>query len=194
MKLSVKFFLLLAVAGISLPSCKNDDDNVPEPHKHNEAELITTIKLVLTEAGHDHNEVTAVFKDADGDGGLAPTVFDTIRLKSSSTYNAVILLLDESRTPADTISNEVEEEGDEHQFFFSVSGGAEVTVAYADADDNGVPIGLNSVFTTGAATSNKDGKLMVVLKHQGDEKPKTGNGNADIGDTDVEVSFPIIIE
>lgn len=194
MKNNFYIMIFFVLTGFVLSSCMRDDDDVTKPINPNEAELITTMKLIITESGNSSNIVEAVFRDIDGDGGAAPSVFDTIRLSASKTYTVEILLLDESKTPTDTISQEVEEEGDKHQFFFSTSGGANVNFTYSDADVNGVPIGLSTQWTTGAATTNKNGKVKVSLKHQGADKPKSGSGNTAIGETDIELDFPVIVQ
>ena len=193
----MKNFILLLLIFMVLfysSSCKKDPVDPGNPNNPNETELVTTVKLVMTDRGNTSNVVEAIFKDADGDGGAAPTVFDTIRLESGKAYDVEILLLDESKNPVDTISHEVEEEGEEHQFFFTASGGADLTFAYSDSDGNGVPIGLLSAWTANAVTTDKNGKVQVVLKHQGEDKPSTPPGDENIGDTDIEVNFPVIIE
>ncbi|HEY8402611.1 MAG TPA: hypothetical protein VIK89_15185 [Cytophagaceae bacterium] len=189
LKLSILFASLLPV----ITSCKKDDDEVTKPRNINESELITTVKLVMVDSANANSTYTAVFKDEDGEGGNAPSIFDTIRLAANTTYNVEVILLDESKTPVDTISKEVEEEGKEHQFFYSASGGADIHISYLDADDNGVPVGLKVKFRTGSVTSGKNGKLKVVLKHQGENKPVTGLGDPSIGDTDVEIDFPVLL-
>ncbi|MFN3405008.1 MAG: hypothetical protein ACK40G_12985 [Cytophagaceae bacterium] len=180
--------LLVLVCLTVFTSCKKDKKEVPAPHNPNEEELITTLKLIFTD--EEENESEFIFEDIDGNG--VAERLDTIRLSSNKTYHVEIILLDKSKNPVDTISHEIEEEGDHHQFFFTAKG-VEVTFGYEDEDENGVPIGLLTKWITGGATTNKSGKVEVVLKHQ-DDKPKTGNGNADLGETDIEVDFPVLIQ
>jgi hypothetical protein len=182
-----------ALASLILYSCKKDNNDPVNPNNPNETELITTLKLLFQEQGNPSNNFEAVFKDADGIGGAPPSLFDTIRLEPGKVYDTEIVLLDESKNPVDSISNEVAEEGEEHQFFFTAIG-ADVSFAYADADKNGVPVGLFSEWTAGVATTDKNGKIRITLKHQGSNKPVTGNGNPLLGETDIEVNFPVIIE
>lgn len=158
-----------------LTGCKDDDDTPPV----NEEELITTINLKLTENG-TANAVTASFRDIDGPGGAAPT-FTELILKPNTLYNAEITVLDESKTPAEDITAEIEEEKEDHQFFYSPTN-VNLTVAYDDLDDNNLPIGLKTKITTGAAST---GKLKVTLKHQ----PGLKNNNIATGETDIEVEF-----
>jgi hypothetical protein len=183
--------LLYITAIIFLSACK--DKNPVIPQDPNEEELITTLTLIMVNSANINDTVFATFKDADGDGGNAPSVFDTIRLTNNTTYNVKIILLNESVSPADTISNEVEEEAEEHQFFYTVTGGPALTVNYTDADANSVPIGLMVDFIAGAVTTNKNGKLLVTLKHQPGVKPTSGQGNITLGATDIEINFPVVI-
>ncbi|MBO9701437.1 MAG: hypothetical protein J7604_14605 [Sporocytophaga sp.] len=185
--LSILFFLSIA---LSLTACKKDDGNVANPENPNENEMITTVQVLLTNTANSTDQTKVTFRQMQGlRTSLSPFV-ETMRLKANTTYSAEIFLLDESKTPADTISNEVREEGDEHQFFFKVEN-ANLTVSYDDADKNGVPIGLKNIVKTGEPSI---GSLEVILKHQGEEKPKSGNGNELLGSTDVDVNFTVEIE
>jgi hypothetical protein len=169
-------FGLLLAAGL-LAGCDKDEDEQPV----NEGELITTVTLTMQEVGTT-NTVTATFRDPDGEGGNAPTKFDEIVLKPNAVYNTTITLLDESKNPAENITEEVEEEADEHQFFYTPTTGLNVTVAYDDKDSKNLPVGLKTRITTGTAST---GKLKVTLKHQ----PGTKNNNIATGETDVELDF-----
>lgn len=191
MKKVTRLGLMLSLAGIALSSCNKDKDDVMKPTPVNESEQITTMKLLFTK-DQTINTTTFTWKDIDGARGAEPTI-DTIRLEPSKSYKVRILLLDETTNPADTISDEVAEEGDEHQLFFTATG-ADVTIDPVEMDNNGVPVGLHSVWIAGVATADKNGKVKIVLKHQGDKKPKTGLGDENIGDTDIESAFPIIIK
>lgn len=183
---------MLALVIMALPACKDDDEDPPAPPSVNEEELITTVRLTMVPAlGGD----TAVFDwlDLDGDGGNAPIIIgDT--LVNGAVYNASLLLLNETGNPADTISNEVANEAEAHQFFFTTTGSGLSWTAYGDVDANGNPIGLASTWTTAGAGS---GSLSVVLRHEPD-KTATGVSNGDItnagGDTDIEVSIPFLVQ
>lgn len=172
--------LLFALLIISTLITACGEDNPPPV---NEEELITTLTLTFTDSTNTANVITTTFRDPDGDGGNAPTQFDTIRLEAGKTYFTEITLLDESKTPAENISDEVLEEANEHQFFFHASG-ANLTITYEDLDTNSppLPIGLNTKWVTGTASI---GTTQVILKHQPDVK----NGTEAPGETDVELDF-----
>ncbi len=178
----VALWLLSPIAlAIAISGCKKDEDlvQVPAPDQ-NEAEVITTFTITLTDVGGVQPTVSATFKDLDGDGGDPPTVFDTIVLAPSTTYSAEILLLNESETPADTISNEVLAEDDEHLFCFTPSG-ANVNITRTDTDGT-YEVGLQSQWVTGTAS---DGTTNIVLKHQ----PGVKDGTCSPGETDIELDF-----
>lgn len=186
MKLFLKpsLAILFAATVFMSTSCSNDDDPTPA----NEEELITTLTLTMVPRDGSAT-VTATYRDLDGDGGQAPTI-SNVTLAANKTYDVTVAVLDESKTPAEDITEEVKEEGDEHQFFYVVSNGMNLTVAYADEDVNNNPIGIETIMTTGEASPVRN--LRVVLKHQPGQK----NADSDIstGETDVEVSFPVTIQ
>lgn len=165
-------------------SCKKDKDLVPVPQPvQNEPEIVTTIKLTLVDSSNASNIATATFRDPDGEGGSGPDIFDTLEIQPNKTYYASIILLNELASPVDTISNEVEEEKNDHQFFFQYSG-ISVTLTYLDFDTNvpALPVGLSTKWKTGAIAT---GSSTVTLKHQ----PGIKDGNITTGETDVEVTF-----
>jgi hypothetical protein len=146
---------------------------------------------VLTPQGGG-DVVSLVFSDPDGDGAIAPTITGAT-LAANTVYNAVITLLNESVSPAEDITEEVEAEQEEHQFFFSTSGSLNLTVSYADQDADGNPLGLLTTCTSGASSS---GDLTVILRHEPNknaEGVKDGDLTNAGGETDIEVTFPITI-
>lgn len=183
---------MLALAIVALPGCKDDEEDPPAPPVVNEEELITTVRLTMVPAlGGD----TAVFDwlDLDGDGGNTPIITgDT--LVTGTVYNASLLLLNETENPADTISNEVADEAEAHQFFFATMGSGLTWTSYDDVDADGNPVGLASTWTTAGAGS---GSISVVLRHEPD-KTASGVSTGDItnagGDTDIEVSIPFVVQ
>lgn len=181
--------LLLILSAVAVTGCKKDDDQVPVPPPIvNEPETITTVKILFTDSANVAPAVAATFSDPDGDGGNPPSQVDTIRLMPNTTYYAEVLLLDMSKNPVDTISNEVAEEANDHMLFFHASG-ANVTIAYNDQDTNTppLPIGLDTKWKT---ASPGNGNVQVIMKHQ----PGVKDGSETPGNTDVDVTFPIRIQ
>ncbi|MGV3603494.1 MAG: hypothetical protein ACO1N1_19905 [Dyadobacter fermentans] len=184
MKMNRKLtWMLLAAMTTAFVQCKDSGDEV-EPDDENE--LITSVTLKFTEEGTS-NVSTFAFKDPDGDGGNAPTRFDTIALKPNTTYTLAIELADESKSPAADITKEIVEESDEHLFVYTPAPAALLTYTYGDKDQNNHPIGLTGSAKTGAAG---DGTLKVQLRHQ----PGNKNGTPTPGSDDVNVDFQLKVK
>jgi len=179
-----KYLAFLFVAGLVFTSCGDDED--PEPP--NMEEVITTLNYTLTSGS---GVVTLSFQDLDGDGGNAPTVTGGT-LQANTVYAGVLQFLNEQEDPAENVTEEIEEEDDEHQVFFSNDVG--LTVAYGDADGDGNPLGVLSSLTTGDAGT---GTLTITLRHE-PMKDAEGVSGGDItnagGETDISVTFDITVE
>ncbi len=174
-----------------------------EGHGHNdEEEVINEIVLTFTPtAGGD--AITATWFDEDGEGVGNPTIGD-IALEAETEYEMSITLANTLGAEREDITVEIEEEGDEHMFFFefttdiftSPSGDGNFdnrddALNYNDEDANGLPIGLSTNWTSGAATSS-DSNFRIVLKHQPDMK--TATSDATVGGTDIDIEFNISIQ
>jgi hypothetical protein len=182
-----QIFALSLLGAVSLTGCI--DDNEPDPV--NEEELITTVRLTFT--GPTGQAEIFSFEDLDGDGPQAP-IITSDTLKDSTVYRLGVEFLNATETPPESITAEVLAEGDEHQVFFQVSQSLNLSVSYNDTDVNGAPIGLlNNVITN----ANSNGTLKVTLRHE-PNKSAAGVPNGDIsnagGETDIEVTFNVVIE
>lgn len=182
--MSILRSMLLLVAVLLFSQCDTED---PEPE--NEEELITTLEMVFESA--DGEAVTFRLYDEDGDGPIEPVITNGT-LSANTNYSVEIEVRNDIEN--EDITEEVSEEDDEHQFFFVVSNGLNLDFAYNDADDDGNPIGIESTFTTGDASS---GSLTVELRH---EPNKSADGVADGnpanagGETDVQAVFTVTVE
>ncbi|HAB90582.1 MAG TPA: type 1 periplasmic binding fold superfamily protein [Bacteroidetes bacterium] len=177
------FLFTIVAMTMSISSCSEDDTPLPAV---NEEEVITTLNVFLTDTAG--NTITFSFVDLDGDGGNAPTITGGT-LMTGMTYSGSMTLLNESETPAEDITIEIQEEDEEHQFFFSSN---DATFAYTDQDSLGNPVGLTFDMATGSM-SNPSAAMTVVLRHEPD-KAGVGVSDGDItnagGETDIEVTFP----
>jgi hypothetical protein len=218
MKQTLKITLLMFGAAFLLcASCKKKE--TPKPSEPvttggpGEAEVITTFKLMLKDSATSATSVY-MFKDPDGDGGAAPFYGPTsssqtdsvIGLLANTTYYGEIILLDETKSPADSVSNGVSEEGKDHMFFYNngmnavvnagnpytvVLNGSNIKVTYTDLDA-GSPqrgIGLKTRWRTYTGTGSVKNKLVVTLRHQPDNK----DGTFAPGETDIEVFFKLLV-
>ncbi len=182
---TIKFLSMLALTGVLFTSCSDDDDGTPAPV--NEEEVITTMNVTLT-AGSQPT-VTLQSQDLDGDGPNAPVINISGNLAANTTYAGTIELLNETETPAEDITEEVEEEDEEHQFFFTVSG-AIASVTYSDQDGGGNPVGISFELMTGDAGS---GSLQITLRHE-PKKPNDGTLADAGGETDIAQTFNVTVE
>ncbi|WP_010523058.1 hypothetical protein [Aquimarina agarivorans] len=151
--------ILLALCGlaISFNSCSDDDDN--DPVIENEEEVITNVNFTLTADGAD--PVTFTWVDADGEGP-AEAVAVGGTLKANTTYSAKLELSNVQNGETEDVTEEIEEEDEEHQLFYStnISG---LSVTYTDKDGEGNPIGLETELKTGAAGK---GTITIFLRHE----------------------------
>lgn len=185
-----KSILLATLFSISFIACDKDDNPIAPPV--NEEELITTVKVTLT---NGTNVVTLTSKDLDLDGPNAPVVTVSGPLSANTAYVGVVELLDETKNPADVISEEIkesEEEKREHQFFYNLTG-LTGSAVYSDLDSNGKPIGLNFSYTTGAAST---GSFTITLRHL-PNKSAAGVATGDMtnagGSTDAKATFSNLV-
>ncbi|MFT4661370.1 MAG: hypothetical protein ACJA1H_001261 [Glaciecola sp.] len=189
----MKIINLLLIIGmlfmLFISACKKDEPD--DPIIPNEEEIITALNFTLTPDGGG-TPIVLTFQDLDGDGGNDP-INTGGTLDANTTYNGSLELLNELEDPAVDITEEVEEEGIDHQFFFQTSV-SDIIIAYDDMDANGDPIGIASILTTNEAGT---GTLTVTLRHE-PIKDASGVSAGDIanagGETDIEVTFSVEVQ
>jgi len=179
-------YQLFIIAALIFTSCSNDDNT---PTVVNEEEIITTLVAIFSPTTGGAN-VTYKSLDLDGDGPNDPVISNTGNLAANTTYNVAITLLNETESPLENITAEVEEEADEHQMFFLPGSGLNLTFEYSNFDSDGNPLGTRMEATTGDGST---GNLLVVLRHE-PSKPNNGTLADAGGETDISVSFPVTIQ
>lgn len=179
--------LLILVLSISLISCKKDDPPPFTPPPTFEHGVITSAVVQFTD-DNTGNSYTWQYSDPDGDGGNPPLITaDT--LPANTVFSVNIELFNELEDPVENVTPEIQDEAEDHQFFFLIDNSLQMEFKYADMDSDGLPIGLSNTATT-ANTSN--GNVTVILRHFPD---KTGENVAEGvidnagGGTDLEVNF-----
>ncbi|MPR35304.1 hypothetical protein [Salmonirosea aquatica] len=171
-----------------LAQCKSASDVEPD----DENELITTVQLQFSPTLIFTGDQTFTYRDIDGDGGNPPTKFDTISLLANTEYVLKVTVLDESKNPADDITEEVQEKADEHLFVFTPTPASLLTYTYGDKDARNLPIGLVGTVKTGAAGT---GTLRVQLRHQPPISDKImKDGTAGPGSDDVNLNFNLVVK
>ena len=182
---AVRASFALALSSFALAACGDD----PTAPAGNEQELITEVTLTLTPVGGGAQIVTTI-ADPDGPGPNPPNAqTEAIVLVPGTTYDGTVEFWDRQDPAApENITEEVEEEGDEHRVFYIVDGLAGVTIpdGSLDQDSGGAPLGLSYQVVVDAGASGT-GSIQVVLSHY-DEQPK-GDGSAQSNETDVDVTF-----
>ncbi len=206
-----QFLIIITSVLFVFAGCKRDYGDPRKPPLPPEAEeLITTFKIIFTDSATGAVK-NYVLRDNDGDmnnGGAyygpdAATQSDSvIMLKANSIYYCEIVLLNEMTAPADTVSREITEHADEHMIFYAHSsnsilmsdpytvkmGDANIVIGYLDKDDNGLPLGLKTKWTT--ATPGALRPLTITVKHQAGTK----DGKFENGETDLEVRYSCRID
>ena len=196
-------YLLFAVLTLFIFTACEEDEAAPEEEE--EMEVITDVKLIFTPTNTLSGLATveATAQDPDGEGVQELQVKDAINLAANATYTLTFDIKNNLETPGEDIGEEIKEEDDEHQIFFSFTNGAFTNptgngnidnasdpINYNDQDANGNPVGLNTTWTTG--TAQNDGSFVVKLQHQ--PGVKTSSSSASTGDTDFELQFVLNIQ
>jgi len=199
------FFLLFTGACGDVEG-EHDHDHHGHDHEH---EVITTVELSFTPQS---GGTALVFTWADPEDDGNPEI-DAIALTDGETYDTTVAFLNELEAPAEDITEEIGDEGDEHQVFFTGSGvqgpatgtnaSAVVEHAYADTDGDGLPLGLDNTFTTLGVGS---GELTLTLRHLPEENGSAvkldglaedvaaGGFDSIGGDNDVSITFNIEVQ
>ena len=172
-------------------------DNPDAPPCENEEEIITDVVLTFT-SEDSSSVVTATAQDPDGEGPLDLEVSESIGLLPNTTYTLTLSLSNELE--GEDITEEIAEEDEEHMFFFAWTEGLFASpegdgnidnrddlVDYNDEDENGLPVGLSTTWTTGDSVPS--GTFQVVLKHQPDIKSETST--VEDGGTDIDLTFDV---
>jgi hypothetical protein len=180
MKHVLKPLVAIAAFASVFASCSKEVEE-----EENDNEVITTVQLQFTPVGGG-TALTYKWEDLDGDGGGTPVV-DMITLAPNKVYNVQLLLLDKTKNPVDTTSNEVLEEDFDHRFYFEPSAASGIIVSNLSADANGAPVGLSSTWTTAAAAT---GTIKITLRHyENGGKAVSDLVNSTKSSTDAEVTF-----
>jgi hypothetical protein len=203
--LTITFILAIAM---QFNGCKKDD-----PKPEDVPELITTAILTFT-PNDGGSPVIVTATDPDGEGVQDIKADGPINLLPAKTYVLKIDLINALAKPTDPaykVTEEVEEEGDEHMFFFawtnnpfsSPSGDGNIdnradAVNYTGAansiDKDKRPLGLTTTWTTVtlSGTSTVAGTFQVLLKHQPNLKSDTSDSKT--GETDLDLTFTVNVK
>ena len=133
--------LAMLVGTVVMTSCKKDEI-VPE--EENELEVITDVKLVFTNTNDATDIVEATAKDPDGAGVAELAILDEINLDTSKVYTLTFEIFNNLDTPGENIGDEILEEDEEHQIFFSFSNNAySIPLGNGNIDNASDPLSYN---------------------------------------------------
>lgn len=204
-KMKAIYFMGVLTFHFLLSACSELD-----PVKEDTPELISRVTLTFTPMNTSVPIVEVTATDPDGEGVKNIVADGPINLSNATTYVLSIQLINGLAIPGTKgydLTEEVAEEGDEHQFFFSWSD----PIVFADptgngnidqhgdpvnysggpsaVDVNGRPLGIFTTWTTSTGTSA--GNFRVVLKHQPGIKSETSD--VTVGETDLDLTFTLTV-
>ncbi len=182
------FFSLVASSFIA---CNKGD--VSQPQMRNNEEQITTVQINAFKTDKPDSVFGIVWRDLDGFGGLDPKI-DIMQLQANTNYQWHLVLLNESVSPVDTISNEILKEADVHRFFYLPDSAISslVQIHILDKDNQSKPLGLNAAIQVSPLLNNltsANGNIRIILSHY-DGIPKS---DLPAPESDMEIEFPVII-
>jgi hypothetical protein len=191
-------FFALSAAVIAMSSCSSED-----PVSENDGEVITDVTLVFTELDDTGATVGSPFSfsasDSEGiEVGTSPEV-DDVTLEAGKTYQMEIEV--GNSIAGEDITEEILEESDEHQFFFLGSAfvGTTAPLTYSYDDEGGINLGVKGKIVVVASPALNTGTFRVVLRHdlnkdfEGTDNPSFENFVNAGGETDLDITFPLIL-
>ncbi len=203
-----KLSTILFIATISVVSCKKKTET-PAPVAN---EDITTVLVTFKNPTIVSDSVVyrAFFSKGYTQAATTPAVFSITSTKTALTkgitYNASVKLSNALVTPEEDITKDVidanppagsEEGGINHQLYYSFNS-AFTSLAYADTDNNGKPIGVKIMATTSntPTTTGSFNLKLIHLPNKSQNMPITPYmymASSIGGSTDVDVTFGNIV-
>jgi hypothetical protein len=189
-------FLFFSFLTLSFFGCQSED---PEPE--NEGEVITDVILTFRELDLSNNPIgnPFSFKASDPQGievGSTPSI-ETINVTKGKKYLMTIQVL--NSIAGEDITQEIRAEASSHQFFFLGSAFSSNILTIVYADPNGVALGLQNFLTVSSSPGTNNTQMRVVLRHDldknfpGASNPNFANFVQAGGETDLDITFPVVI-
>jgi hypothetical protein len=184
---------LVAGAALAFLAACSDDPAAPIPGG-GDPENISRVTVTLTPVAGGTAQ-TSVRVDPDGTQLPQPVgaAQGTLAVTKGTTYNGTITLLNDL-DPGNVINitDEVEDEGNFHRFFYTFSCTG-VTVSNLNTDTQAPPAPLGTTFqvaVAAAAASTTTCTVRVELRHWESGK---GDGTGSNFETDLDITFPVTI-
>lgn len=187
------WIFVLAALMFGFASCDSDD---PEPE--NDEEVITDVTLTFTEldAGGSPVGLAFSFTASDPQGiELGNPTIQTVVLEKGKNYLMDISVFNSIEN--EDITEEIEEEADEHQFYFLGSAfvGSSAPLAY---EYNDAQVGLDGTVSVSSSSFNS-ANMRIVLRHDldknypGADNPSFEDFNMAGGSSDLDITFPLTL-
>lgn len=189
-------FFTAMILSLAFASCKSEDP-VPE----NDEELITDVTLRFTEVDGSGNVIgdPLEFVASDPQGvELGDPTIETVELEYGKSYQMEIFLY--NSIADEDITEEVQEESEEHQFYFlgtAFVGSSLLTYSYDDL--NGEIIGLKGQVSVAESPGFNSASMRIILRHDldknypGADDPNFENYAQAGGETDLDLTFPLVL-
>lgn len=171
--ISTLLVLIATIASFFTAGCKKDDEGTQQ-------EQITKVIVHLTTINGTLFNEEFEAEDTDGDGVW--NTIPSIDIPANTEFNVHIHVYDGS----DEIDDEIEAESNDHLFTYTVTG-ANLVVSDRNPDNNGAPLGIDSKWTTAAASA---GTVQIKLHHEPTDKNAADPG----GEVDFDVTFPVSVQ
>ena len=191
------YLIAISLVSFAFSSCSSEDP-VPE----NDGELITDVTLTFQELDESGNAVgdSFDFTASDSEGievGGTPTV-ETVMLEKGKTYEMTIDVY--NSLAGEDITEEIQAEGDEHQFYFLGSAfTSSPFLSYEYNDDGTELIGLKGIVRVQQSPGFNNANMQILLRHALDKNyPGAENPNFQEyaqagGESDLDITFPVVL-
>ena len=110
-------YLLYAVLTLFIFTACEEDEAAPE--EENEVEVFTDVKLIFMAQSGTGDTVVVAAQDPDGAGVQELQVLGAINLAANTEYLLSMMIENCLEDPCELMNEEIEEEAEEHQFFFA---------------------------------------------------------------------------
>jgi hypothetical protein len=149
-----KLSLIFLIVAIGLVAC---EDNCGEH---------SSIHVLRIQGDHP-GDSAHIFVLSYYDSTMYPNGQESISasgFRSSIEYDAHAIFWNWYHAPTggDAVNPDIECDAENHQVFYRISEGLDMTITYDDTDGNGNPLGIRTILTTGQPSS---GQLTITLIH-----------------------------
>ena len=192
-RILMKKFLLFAVAigMLCVTACVRDEPAAVVPPSPSN-EYITTVQLTYQNVAIATDNGIATWKklDPENPNTLPDTSAAILRLKKGANYTLAIAFLDQTKTPAVAVTDDIRARANYHFICLTPLNGLGITATATDYDTNKPPLPLGLSQNIATSTNLANGRFNLRLKHQ----PNLKTGACEPGSADVDVNFSVTVQ